>query len=262
MMKRSLLGSAILGALVVMGTIATSAQQKPASQDSQWLMVSVTKLAPGATAEYIDVQTKEVMPAQRKGGSPGRQAWSSGISGPPREFVYITPITSFAQFDKPSPMVTALGQQGADALNAKLAKLADPQKTMIVRTRPDLSYQPNPSAAPSALALVSIVDVVPGRRIDFEAFIKKDVVPAMQQAKVKGYSVMEIVYGDSVGGYVTAVGYDTYEAIGKGHPFQTALGEDGARKLETKVTGIVSHLERFISRYRSELSWSAATPGS
>ena len=90
--------------------------------------------------------------------------------------------------------------------------------------------------------------------------MKKDVLAAMQQAKVKSYSVIEIVYGDSAGGYVTAIGYDTYEAIGKGHPFQTALGEDGARKLEAKVTGIVSHIERFISRYRPELSW-APTPG-
>jgi hypothetical protein len=65
-----------------------------------------------------------------------------------------------------------------------------------------------------------------------------------------------VVYGDPAGAYVTAVGYDTHEAIGKGHPFQLALGEDGARKLEAKATGIVSRLERFVSRHRPELSWS------
>ena len=261
MFKRQLVGAAIVGAVVIGVSAATVAQSKTASNEPQWLMVSIVKLNPGATAEYLDLQAKEVMPAQKKGGSAGRQAWSSGVSGPPREFVYITPIVSFAQFDKPAPLVAALGQAGADALNAKVAKLADPQKTMIVRTRPDLSYVPNPSAAPSALAMISIVDVVPGRRADFEAFVKKDVLPAMQQAKVKSYSVIEIVYGDSVNGYVTAVGYDNYEAIGKGHPFQTALGEDGARKLDSRVTGIISRVERFISRHRPELSWSA-TPGS
>jgi hypothetical protein len=261
MFRRRLLGPAILGGIVVSLTAGALAQTKTASKEPQWLLVSIVKLNPGAMAEYIDLQTKEVMPAQKKGGSPGRQAWSSGVSGPPREFVYITPLVSFAQFDKPAPLVAALGQDGADALNAKIGKLADPQKTMIVRTRPDLSYEPNPSAAPSALALVSIVDVVPGRRVDFEAFVKKDVLAAMQQAKAKSYSVIEIVYGDSINGYITVVGYDNYEAIGKGHPFQTALGEDGARKLESKVTGIISRVERFISRHRPELSWSA-TPGS
>ena len=260
MFKRQLFAPVILG-LLVAGASAVGLAQTSASKEPQWLMVSITKLNPGVTAEYIDLQTKEVMPAQKKGGGAGRQAWSSGVSGPPREFVYISPITSFAQFDKPAPLVAALGQPGADALNAKVAKLADPQKTMIVRTRPDLSYQPNPSAPPSALAMISIVDVVPGRRTDFEAFVKKDVLPAMQQAKVKSYSVFEIVYGDSTNGYITAVSYDNYEAIGKGHPFQTALGEDGARKLEAKVAGIISRVERFISRHRPELSWSA-TPGS
>lgn len=252
-----MLGPAILGAIVMGATAGALAQPKPASKEPQWLTVNIIKLNSGVTTEYMDLQTKEVMPAQKKGGGAGRQAWSSGISGRPREFVYISPITSFAQFDKPGPLVAALGAEGAAALNAKTAKLAEPQKTMIVRTRPDLSYEPNPSAAPSALALISIVDVVPGRRGEFEAFVKKDVLPAMQQAKVKSYSVIEIVYGDSAGGYVTAVGYDTYEAIGKGHPFQTALGEDGARKLESKVAGIVGRVERFISRHRPELSWSA-----
>src|SRR5687768_18201726 len=176
MFRRQWLAPLMLGVLVVGVSALALAQTKTASKEPQWLMVTITKLNTGAAAEYIELQTKEVMPAQKKGGSSGRQAWSSGISGPPREFVYITPITSFAQFDKPSPMVSALGQEGSTALNAKLSKLADPQKTMIVRTRPDLSYEPTPSATPSALALVTIVDVVPGRRGDFDNFVKKEVL--------------------------------------------------------------------------------------
>ena len=261
MCRRDLFGPAILGVIVAGLSAAAFAQTKPSTPEPQWMTLNIVKLNPGANAEYVELQTKEVMPAQKKGGATGRQAWSSGISGRPREIAYFSPIASFAQFDKPAPLVTALGQEGANALNAKVAKLADPQKTMIIRTRPDLSYTPNPGAPPSALALVSIVEVVPGRRGDFEALVKKDVLAAMQQAKAKGYSVFEIVYGDSAGGYITAVAYDTYEAIGKGHPFQTALGEEGARKLEAKVTGIISRVERFISRHRPELSWTA-TPGS
>jgi hypothetical protein len=164
---------------------------------------------------------------------------------------------SFAQFDEPNPMVKALGEEGAAALAAKGSKLSQTTKRMIVCTRPDLSYRPNPSAAPGPLALITVVDVVPGKRMDFEAFIKKDVLPAMQQAKAKGYSVLEVVYGDSINTYLTAVAYDNYEAIGKGHPFQIALGEDGARKLDARVAGIISHVDRFISRYRPDLSWMA-----
>ena len=256
MLLRSFIG------VVVASVLATSSVSLPAqstgaaSQQPQWLMISIVKLNPGVGTEYNDLQVKEVMPAQKKGGGLGRQAWSSGVSGPPRELVYISPISSFAQFDKPNPMVNALGQEGAAALNARVVKLAEPVRTMIVRTRPDLSHNPNPTVM-SPLAIISLVDVVPGKRGEFEAFVKKDVLAAMQQAKAKSYTVLEVVYGDSTNGYITAVGYDTYEAIGKGHPFQVALGEEGARKLDMKVAGMISRVERFISRHRPELSWSA-----
>ena len=256
MSSRRLAGVVVVLFTGILFAAAPEGQQtaKPAAAP-QWLIVTIVKVNLGAAAQYADIQTKEVMPAQRKGGGTGRQAWSSGITGPVREVVYLSPIASFAQFDKPNPMTTALGQEGAAALNAKVTALAEPMQTMIVRTRPDLSYVPNPTTT-SPLAMISLVDVVPGRRGDFEAFIKKDVIPAMQRAKAKSYSVMEVVYGDSINAYVTAVGYDTYEAIGKGHPFQLALGEDGARKLDAKVAGILTRVERFISRHRPELSWS------
>lgn len=249
------LASVVLFSVVLFTAAPQGQQTAKASAQPEWLFVNIVKVNPGAASQYEEVQTREVMPALRKGGSLGRQAWGSGVTGPVREVVYLSPISSFAQFDKPNPLTAALGPEGAAAVNAKVGALAEQLKTMIVRTRPDLSYAPDPKAT-SPLAIITLVDVVPGRRVDFEAFLKKDVIPAMQQARVKSYSVMEVVYGDSVNAYVTAVGYDTYEAIGKGHPFQLALGEDGARKLDAKVAGILARVERFISRHRPELSWS------
>ena len=252
-------GLAALAVVCAVSTISVAQAPKPAAAESQMLLVSFAKVNPGMGPEYVDLQTKEVIPAQKKAGGPGRQAYSSGIGGPPGEYVYVTPITSFAQFDQPAPLVRALGEQGAAALNAKVAKLAQGMGNMVVRTRPDLSYLPDPKAPPSPLSILTIVEVAPGKRIEFEAFIKKDVVPAMQQGKAKSYWVAEVIYGENTGGYISAVGYDTYEAIGKGHPFVVALGEEGARKLEARAAGIVTKLHRFVSRYRPELSWSAGS---
>ena len=255
MSTRALIGGVVpLGVLLL--TVPTLAQAPQAASEQQELMlVTVTSVNPGAGPDFVALQTAEVMPAQKKAGVPARLVWSSGIAGATNEFVFITPIQSFASFDQPPPMVRALGEQGAAALNAKSSKLAQATRRMVVRSRPDLSYRPTPGAAPAPLALVTIVDVIPGHRGEFEAFLKSDVLPAMQSAKVKGYNVLEVVYGDSINAYVTTVGYDNYEALGKGHPFQIALGDDGARKLETKVGGMLSRVERFISRYRPELSW-------
>ena len=68
--------------------------------------------------------------------------------------------------------------------------------------------------------------------------LKKEVVPVMQQAKVRGYVVTEYSTAGTWGRTIPAIFYDTYETLGKGHPFQVALGEDGARRLEAKFAGI------------------------
>ena len=254
MVKRRLVAAAVVLGFLAGGVVLAGDGQTSKPEQPQWLFVSFVKVNPGAMAEYTDVQIKEVMPAQQKGGALGRQAWGTGIAGTPREIVYMSPIDNFSRFDNPPPMRTALGAEGAAAVNAKVIKLAETTRTMLARTRPDLSWTSDPNASP-VLALVTVVSVIPGKAMDFENLIKKDVLPAMQKAKAKSYFVMEVVYGDATNTYITAVGYDNYEAIGKGHPFQIALGDDGVRKLDMKVSGMLSRVERFISRHRPDLSW-------
>jgi hypothetical protein len=75
---------------------------------------------------------------------------------------------------------------------------------------------------------------------------------------VKAYNVLEIVYGDEVGGYITVVPYESYDAIGKGHPLQTVLGEEGMKRVEAKFAGIVTRMQRHVARYRPELSFTVS----
>ena len=261
MRVRKIAGVVCSSGVLVLATVFLAAQApKPAV--SQLFVANFVTVKPGMGPEYTAVQVNEQMPALKKAGAPGRQAWSSGVFGEAGGFAFFSPLTDMAQFDKEPPLRQALGEQGAAALNAKTAQLTESRRTLLVRTRPDLSYEPNPGGAPAALALVTEVDVVPGRKGDFEAFLKKEVLPAMQQAKVKGYSVLEVIYGDSVNGYMTAVGYDDYASMGKGHPFQVALGEEGARKLDARIAGIVAHVTRFVARYRADLSFQTAKPSS
>lgn len=256
MCSRRLASVVGLGALAFTLPIGVGGQtQKPAGEQPQLLLATVVTVKPGMSTEYVELQTKEVMPAQRKGGSTGREAWSSAVFGTAGTYAYFTPVSSVAQFDSPGPLVKTLGQEAAAALNARVGKLIDGSRTMLVRTRPDLSYAPDPTAAPAALALVSEVEVAPGRRADFEAVLKREVIPAMQQAKVRRYTVLEVLYGGSASRYFSAIGYDTFDAMAKGHPFTVVLGEEGARKLEAKFTGVVTRLDRFMMRQRPELSW-------
>jgi hypothetical protein len=236
----------------------TAPQTDKAASQPQMLAMTVVTVVPGMGAEYSDYQMKEVMPALRKGGSPGRDAFSTGVFGEAGVFAFFAPVADMAQFDGPGPMAKALGQEAAAALGLKGSKLVASRRVMLVRTRPDLGYQPTPGAEPSRLYVISEVQVAPGRRTEFEAIVKKEVVPAMRKAQVKAYHVLEVVYGGPAGSYTTAIGYDSYADIGKGHPFQIAFGEEGARKFEAKVAGIVTHVERFVTRHRPDLSFKAA----
>lgn len=260
MSVRRLVGLAsLLVVLSLMSVYPLAQAPKPAAEQPQLVLISFTKVRPAMGPKFVDLQTKEVMPAQKKGGSPGRQAFSSGLAGAPGEFVFVSPIVSMAQFDEPTPMRKALGEEGAAALTQKLAEVSEPMGSLVARMRPDLSYVPDPKAPPSPLGIITIVELATGKRAGFEAFLKTDVLPAMQKAKVRGYHVMEIVFGENTGGYITVVGMESYAQIGKGHPFEIALGEGGSQKMEVKAAGLITKIHRFISRHRPELSWSPST---
>jgi hypothetical protein len=261
MIKRFPVRAACLGLLVATGVALTSAQTaKPAAESSQLMQAVIVMVQPGMIAEYEDYQKNEVLPALKSGGSRGRIAWANGAFGEGGSFAFFSPVTSLAQYDTANPVEKALGAQGAAQLLAKGGKLLASRRVALVRTRPDLGIAGDPKAAIGPLELVTKVQIAGGRRADFEALLKREVLPIMQQAKVKSYGVLEVIYGDEVGTYYTSIPYESYEAIGKGHPFQVVLGEDGAKRLEAKFAGITAHIERFIVKYREDLSLPMTPP--
>ncbi|MGH9313508.1 MAG: hypothetical protein ACRD1S_09950 [Vicinamibacterales bacterium] len=248
--------SLVVLVVVVAASVPASGQGSDKTAAPQWFQLSVVDIQSGMAADWRKIEQEEVLPALKKAGGPGREVWTTGVFGIGSQYVIVTPIQSFAQFDGQSPMVRALGQEQAAAIGARRAKFEKGRRSYALRTRPDLSYLPDPNRAPK-LALVSIVELANGRQSDFEALIKADVLPAMKKAQVKGYSVAQVVYGGSTNEVITVVAYDTFEEIGKGHPFDIALGPAGAAKLMQKSASIVTRLERHISRFVPELSFAA-----
>ena len=142
--RRIVCGVVVTGSAFVLGAGGGAQTDKPAAGQPQLLMATIVTLKPGMGAEYVALQTKEVMPAQQKGGGLGREAFSGGVFGGGDMFAFFSPVQSMAQFDGPSPVVKALGQEGAAALNAKTAPMIASRRTMLVRVRPDLSIPGDP----------------------------------------------------------------------------------------------------------------------
>lgn len=223
-----------------------------------YMSINVVKVKPDMLTEWQDFQKNETIPALKKAGVSFRSAWQTAIFGEAYEYVFITPIKSLAQYDDQSPIVRALGEEGARAYGAKARKFVTSSHTYCVRPRGDLSNDLPMTATPK-LAIITEVQVTNGRATDFENFIKVEILPAMKKGK-SGYYVSQTVYGGNVNDFVSVTLYDSFAEIGKGPVLIRVLGQDAFNKLGQKLVGIVERLERSIARYNADLSIAPPPP--
>jgi len=68
-----------------------------------------------------------------------------------------------------------------------------------------------------------------------------------------------VIYGGDTSQYVTLLTFENFADLGRGHPLERALGADGLSKLQGKLAGVVTTLERHVIRLNEALSF-AQTP--
>lgn len=245
-------------ALAPIGATGRVAAQTPASAPpSEWYSVMVVKVKPDMITEYADLQKKEVIPAQQKGGVKERAVWQPAVLGPAYEYHVATPIDGLARYDSPSPMVNALGEEGARTLQAKIRRLVDSSQTYLMRYRADLSHPPQMTGPPK-LAVVTFISTAAGRGADFANVIKSDVTPAVRKAQM-GYLVYQTMLGGDVNGFVTVVPVESFATLTLPTPIVKPMGVDAYDRLTAKTASLVTSLERHVMRFNTDLSFRVAT---
>lgn len=229
-----------------------AAQATPAPPT--FLLLTLVDVKPDMMADYVALQKNETIPTLQKGGVEWRDAWRTGAFGTNYTFAFVAPIKSFADMDAPNPIEKALGEEGARAYMAKIAKLVNGSRRYALRMRPDLGYKPEGVPMPK-LAILASVEVVSGRTMEYEGLLKTDWAPALKKAGVPMYLVSQVVMGGSVSEYYTLTPLENYGQLDKGHPIQQTLGETGLNKLMARMGPSVHHAERSIIRYDEELSF-------
>jgi hypothetical protein len=245
----------------------TVAAQTPAQKMAQtkaegaaapeFLAVNVVHVRPELALEWEEFQKKETIPALQKAGIVQRDAWRTAI-GEAFEVAFVTPMANLAMRDEPSPMVKALGEEGARAYAEKNRRLIAGSRSFVIRTRPDLSYAPA-SNEPPKLAVLSNLSIAPGRITDFENHVKTDVLPIQKKAQSLGYLVSQTIFGGDGNEFVTLVLVNSFADLDKGPAAVRVLGPEGAAKLSAKSAGIITHAERIVIRYDPELSFKVAS---
>jgi hypothetical protein len=235
---------------------ALLAQEAP---KPQLISITVTRVKPEMLQEWQDLIKNELNPALQKAGVPFRSVYATAVFGDSYEYVSISPITNFAQYDKPSPLVTAMGQEGLTRYGHKIRKCVDGSYTYAVRLRPDLSIMTEMTGPPK-FAVISHVRVVPGKNSEFENFLKTDIVANYKKLNLPGYFVEQTIFGGDANSYTTITVVNSFSDLDKGPLLNQAVGEEGAQKILQRGGAFITSLERYFSRFVPELSFAAAAP--
>jgi hypothetical protein len=219
--------------------------------------VTVVQIKPELVTEWMDFQKSETIPTLQKGGVKERTGIATVI-GPAFEYVFLTPATNFAARDGDSPIVKALGEDGARAYAQKNRRFIANQRTYVVRVRTDLSYHPD-AAAQLPVAVVSEYTISPGRAPDFESYIKNDVTPAHKQVKTGGFLVYQGLFGGEPNTFVVANLMKNFAEMDSGPAIVRAYGAAKAAAIQQKLAGFVTHIERTVSREVPELTFRPRT---
>ena len=213
-------------------------------------MVTISQLRPDTLVEWQDFQEKETVPMLQKAGQQRRVFQT--VFGPAFEVATLTPATNIAERDGESPVVKALGAEGARAYAQRGRRFVASQRTIALRLRTDLSWVPDPNAS-LPIAVLSNYSIAAGRAADFESYIKTEVMPAHKKLKTGGYSVYQTQFGGDPTFYVATL-VATFAEIDKGPAQTRAFGQAAAARGQQKLTGVVTHVERTVIREMPGLS--------
>ncbi len=257
-MLRALCAAAMLLAVAqALPSLAQTPSPTPTAEMTPppFISITVVSVKPDKIAEFQDFMKSTTNPALKKGGLKWRAVWqSTAAAGDAFEYVLVAPVNSFAEFDGASALEKALGAQGFAAWQAKAGSLVTSVHRYITRPRPDLSFEGKRSGPPK-LAVVTMVHAAPNRNNDLENYIKNDFLPVMKQANVT-YQVSQTIFGGNANTYVALALRESFAELDKGSPVTQTLGAEGAQKLADKLpAGTVTHVERSIARFVTELSF-------
>jgi hypothetical protein len=234
---------------VVAGPVICSAQTAPAPP--MQLRVTVTQVKPEMINEWIDLQKSEVAPALKKAGVKSRTVYSSGLFGTAGEYVLISPIEKWADFDAGNPLAKALGPEGAARLGEKLRKCVMGSHSYLITRLADLS---NVTQEPPAMIISTRIRVPPNHSAEFQNLVKTEILPVYKKANVS-FLVSSRGLGGNPSDVTLSSGLNKFADMEGGSPLVKALGQEGFQKLAIKATALGTVIDQVLRVRVNDLSF-------
>ncbi|MDP8980166.1 MAG: hypothetical protein M3O35_06210 [Acidobacteriota bacterium] len=215
--------------------------------------VTITHVKPEMLIEWVDLQKNEVVPALKKAGIKTRTVYSSGLFGNSYEYVVVTPMEKFADFDAGNPLVKALGETASARLGEKLRKCTLSSQSFMSTRLDDLS-NPSESSEPPPIITSTRLRIAPGKMPEFESIVKTDVLPVFKKAKAP-YTVLRRGLGANPNDVTITTPHGNWADLDAPAPFVKALGAEGAAKVLAKFTGVSTVIETVARTRAADLSF-------
>ena len=114
----------------------------PEDEEADLMLINMVTVAPGREQEYMDLMTTELLP-HFKEEKMHHVAGAVSIGGE-GGFIHVFYVDDFAELDKGSPAMRALGAQGAAEVTAKFSGIVIRNELWVARVVSDASYSALP----------------------------------------------------------------------------------------------------------------------
>jgi hypothetical protein len=230
------------------------AQRSPAV--SRRLLLQQVRVKPEMIDQFVYLQRNETVPALKKAGVPWREVYQTTSVGRTGLFAFLTEITSMKEFDGATPVERALGD-GYAPYQRRLRAMIQESESSIIRTRPDLSMLPGAQLVPR-LAVVTRIETQPGKHQQFESWVRSEYLDVVRKSNCRAFWVSQTLLGGSGTEYWSLTFGDSFAAFDES-PMMQVLGSDGPDRLTTRTAGFVARVERWVARYRDDLSFALSS---
>lgn len=248
-----LLASAAL--VAALATTAGHAQGQGSGANapaSSHLLVQVWHVKPDMLATFRELVSKQLLPAQQKGGLQYRWTWSdTPMGGSGFTFVSTQPVANYAQFGLGPAGRRGMGDAAWNDYNTKLRTTLTGTESYIYTARPELTIRSGASTAPPFVE-VTEWQALTGKTDEFVRVMSGEYLPAYRKAGVKDLWTYGVDYGETPANhfvFVRAVTkYDEFDGPGlltRGGLTPAASTELGRRRGET-ATGMNRRVYQFV----------------
>jgi hypothetical protein len=232
--------------LLLMLAALAAMQERAETPEAPWIQWTVVDVRAGMVDEFLSVQ-RELSAHAKKAKTPWRRVARTEVFGDTYRFLIATPVEKLAAFDREPPPDAAM-----TALVNRAERCIEGRTSYAVRMLPDVGNPLPPDQTPD-LMIVNLARVAPGREGDYASWLRTDVLPHFDEAKMHHVTGAIAFGGES--GFLHLFHVRNFAELDLGSPLIRALGAEGASAVTAKLSGIVTSNEIWIARLVPDASY-------